>query len=152
MHPGIVRAYAADHIEVLDDGRKLFRCLIGDICNHHIFRGVGDKLVLHDGQALPRFGCVRQKDRKVGVDFYSSHRQYTVHRRCDEKQQKDIAEPHNKCGDAVHDVRFFSVSSVMRFLLTVCVVCLRHAGSCPVVLILLPSFAKGRKCNASVRS
>ena len=60
MLGGIVKLHAGDTLNVFHLLLDFKGGVIGDVGNHNVGRAVGDKVVIHHGQALPGFRCVGQ--------------------------------------------------------------------------------------------
>ena len=85
---------------------KRFRHLISDVGYHDIFRGIGDKVLFHNGQTAPRFCFVRQKCRKIGINPDFTERETAVNSSTQEEKNDYKPPANNARGYLMHDIWF----------------------------------------------
>ena len=106
--------YALDGLNLVHQGLRLGICNIG---NHDTRGSIGNEILIHNIQALPGFGGLRQIIGQLIVNLYPGFRKNTEDKRRDVNQEKQVALIHNKGRDLLHGIFFLFLFFHNRMLL-----------------------------------
>ena len=103
----ILELYAVHAVHIFDLVGQVQRHIIGDVVHHHLRRAVGDKVVVHHGQALPGLGVIGQIGGDVVFHLHPALGHYAKHNGENVQQEKQVSLIHDQRGQLFHAAAFF---------------------------------------------